>query len=139
MNTSSSTDFSVGPPARASAEIPAAQDEHEFCVKLEPIPTGGSESRRFPRLDFRACVQALVHAPPGDPGAAPTSCQVLTRDISRSGMNLLHKTQVFPGQMIDLTLPNGQQRRLEVVWCRRLGMGCYSVGCRFVKTDGPGD
>ena len=136
MNASEgAADFSVGPPATAAAEVPAVQDEHEFCVKLEPVSNGTSESRRFPRLDFRACVQALVHAPPRDPEGKPTSCQVLTRDISRSGMNLLHKSQVFPGQLIDLTLPDGQERRLEVVWCRRLGMGCYSAGCRFVKMD----
>lgn len=136
MNASDgAADFSVGPSATAADGVPAVLDEHEFCVKLEPVSNGTSESRRFPRLDFRACVQALVHAPPGDPEGKPTSCQVLTRDISRSGMNLLHKSQVFPGQLIDLTLPDGQERRLEVVWCRRLGMGCYSAGCRFVKMD----
>jgi hypothetical protein len=136
MNTSNgAADFSLGPSATAADGVPAAQDEHEFCVNLEPATSGTSESRRFPRLDFRACVQALVHAPPGDPEGKPISCQVLTRDISRGGMNLLHKSQVFPGQLIDLTLPDGQERRLEVVWCRRLGMGCYSAGCRFVKMD----
>ena len=49
--------------------------------------------------------------------------------------DLLHKQQLFPGQKIDLVLTDGQERRVEVIWCRRLGVGCYSAGCRFVKAE----
>jgi hypothetical protein len=50
-------------------------------------------------------------------------------------MNILHKTQLFPGQLVDVVLHDGNRRRLEVKWCRRLGVGCYTAGCRFVRTD----
>jgi hypothetical protein len=82
-------------------------------------------------------VNAVVYAPPGESSSSAsgegTPCQVLTRDISRGGLQLLHKQQLFPGQKLDVVLTDGQPRRLEVMWCRRLGVGCYSVGCRFMK------
>lgn len=119
------------------AELTAAESEHEFNVQLVPAPAEAShDERRFPRAPFRACLQAIVFPPPGDTqsgGDSGTSCQFLTRDISRSGLNLLHKQQLFPGQKIDVVLTDGQERQLEVIWCRRLGAGSYSAGCRFVK------
>ena len=118
------------------ADISAVQSEHEFLA--QPVePSATADGRRFPRLNLRACVSAVVYAPPGETSdeaaGEGTRCQVLTRDISRGGMNILHKQQLFPGQKIDVVLNDGQQRRLEVTWCRRLGVGCYSAGCRFVK------
>jgi hypothetical protein len=122
---------------QSAADIGAAQSEHEFNVR--PVAPGESptvDDRRFPRVAYRTCLQAVVFRAPGDVGEGGdqgTPCQILTRDISRGGINLLHKQQLFPGQKIDIVLTDGQQRRLEVIWCRRLGVGCFSAGCRFVK------
>ena len=120
-----------------SADISAVQTEHEFFVT--PNQPATAEGRRFPRLNFRTCIDAVVYLPPGEASSSGpdegSQCQVLTRDISRGGMSILHKQQLFPGQKIDVVLNDGQQRRLEVIWCRRLGVGCYSAGCRFVKTS----
>jgi hypothetical protein len=67
---------------------------------------------------------------------------MLTRDLSRGGMNLLYTCQLFPGQRIDITLRDGTIRAVEVVWCRRIANRCYSLGCHFIKTgespDEPG-
>jgi len=117
------------------ADISATQTEHEFCAHADqPLSADG---RVFSRHIFRSCISAVVHAPPGDTLTGATGagmpCQMLTRDISRGGLNLLHKQQLYPGQKIDVVLTDGQQRRLEVIWCRRLGVGCYSAGCRFMK------
>jgi hypothetical protein len=118
------------------ADISAVQSEHEFFAQSDD-PSVTADGRRFPRRDLRACINAVVYAPPGETAGEAaddgTRCQILTRDISRGGMNILHKQQLFPGQKIDVVLADGQQRRLEVTWCRRLGVGCYSAGCRFVK------
>jgi hypothetical protein len=118
------------------ADISAVQSEHEFFAKPDD-PSATADGRRFPRRDLRACINAVVYAPPGETASEAaeegTRCQILTRDVSRGGMNILHKQQLFPGQQIDVVLNDGQQRRLEVTWCRRLGVGCYSAGCRFVK------
>ncbi len=119
------------------ADLTAVESEHEFNVQHGPSPAEASaDDRQFPRSPFQTCLQAVVFRPPGemaDGEDSGASCQLLTRDISRSGLSLLHKQQLFPGQKIDVVLTDGQERRLEVIWCRRLGIGCYSAGCRFVK------
>lgn len=120
------------------ADIRAAESEHEFLAPATPISGEWGESRRFPRYACQSCIDVVVHPPANDPAQESQACQVLTRDISRGGMNILHKAQMFPGQLIDLILPNGQERRLEVMWCRRLGAGCYTSGCRFVRMDDAG-
>jgi hypothetical protein len=111
----------------------AAAVEHEFSLANETPADEGHEERRFPRFSFRSCLHATVYPPPGNRGQEPRHCQVLTRDLSRGGMSLLHKEQLFPQQTIDVVLQDGLVRRLEVMWCRRLGTGCYSAGCRFIK------
>ncbi|MEX2172829.1 MAG: PilZ domain-containing protein [Pirellulaceae bacterium] len=110
--------------------------EHEFFAKTGPLPIAWEDGRRFPRFHFRSCIEAVVYPPDNDPSQEPLACQVLTRDISRGGMQILHKAQLFPGQNLDVVLQDGMPRRLEVMWCRRLGSSCYSAGCRFVRTDG---
>jgi hypothetical protein len=62
---------------------------------------------------------------------------LLTRDLSRGGMNLVHTDQLYPGQRIDLVLLDGVLRTVEVCWCRRLANRCYSVGCRFTTAAVP--
>ena len=111
----------------------AAAVEHEFSLPIETPADEGHEERRFPRFSFRSCLHATVYPAPGNPSAEPRHCQVLTRDLSRGGMSLLHKEQLFPQQIIDVVLQDGLVRRLEVMWCRRLGAGCFSAGCRFIK------
>ncbi len=126
------SDTPAGPPA----DISAVESEHEIIANGAPLPTSWDDGRRFPRFHFRACIDALVLPPAGNPAQEPVHCQVLTRDISRGGMNILHKSQLFPGQCLDVVLHDGQRRRLEIMWCRRLGAGCYTAGCRFVRADG---
>jgi len=114
-------------------EEPAA----EFFAKTGPLPASFDEIRRHPRFYFRACAEAVIH-PLGKRGdaAAPVPCFVLTRDLSRSGMSLLHNAQLFPGQRIDVTLNGEAPRAVEVVWCQRLANKRYVAGCRFLKAPG---
>jgi hypothetical protein len=113
----------------------AVQTEHEFQATTQPLKNAWEDGRRFPRFHLRVCIEATVHPPTNEPEQQVQHCQMLTRDISRGGMNILHKTQLFPGQLVDVVLHDGNRRRLEVKWCRRLGVGCYTAGCRFVRTD----
>ena len=120
------------------ANLSAAESEHEFNVKLERSPAAAEsvDDRRFPRQAYQARIRAVVYQPPGeaaDAAGAGKPCQMLTRDISRGGMSVLHNEQLYPGQQIDAVLADGNERRLEVIWCRRLAADCYSAGCRFVK------
>ena len=118
------------PPGDAFAEIEA---ELEFFNKSGPLPTAFDEDRRFPRFYYRARVQAAIF-PPGGGKQPPVTCSLLTRDLSRGGMNLVHSEQVYPGQRIDLVLTDGSPRSVEVMWCRRVAHRCYSIGCRFIKS-----
>ena len=103
----------------------------DFFGKTGMLPVIANDSRRFPRFYFRTCAEATIY-PVGNVGE-PEHCFVLTRDISRNGVGLLHAQQLFPGQRLDLILNGEPPRATEVVRCRRLEDGCYEVGCRFAK------
>lgn len=121
------------PPDTLPAAIIAS--DAEFFSKAGPIPSNWDDARRFPRFNYRARVQGTVHPLAGSKDQEPTECILLTRDVSRGGMNLLHTDQLFPQQRIDVMLKDGSLRPVEVVWCRRLAHRCYSLGCRFIKAD----
>ncbi len=63
-----------------------------------------------------------------------------SRDISPTGMGLLHCASVELGEVV-LGIPvksSGQVRiRAEIVWCRPCGVGWYTSGARFLSVDGP--
>ena len=62
-----------------------------------------------------------------------------SRDISATGIGLLHFMRVEPGEIV-LKIPSksfGDVRmRCEVVWCRPCGEGWYVSGARFVEVLG---
>jgi hypothetical protein len=121
----------MNPPPQADA-FATLEADLEFFNKSGPLPTAFDEDRRYPRFYYRARVQAAIY-PPGSPHQPPVECSLLTRDLSRGGMNLIHNEQVFPGQRIELVLTDGSARSVEVMWCRRIAHRCYSIGCRFIK------
>ena len=88
-----------------------------------------ADAREFPRFPSRGRAQALVFSPQG--GEEPQESEVITTDVSRTGLSLLHRKQLYPGQQILLVL-SGANRLVEVCWCCRVWSGLYSAGCRFV-------
>ena len=105
----------------------------EFFNKAGPLPVSFDDVRRFPRFYFRTVAEATIH--PIGKSQQPSQCFLLTRDLSRSGLSLLHNAQLFPGQRLEITL-NGQEPRLvTVVWCKRQSLGNYLIGCKFVSQD----
>ena len=118
-------------PPQADA-FAALEADLEFFNKSGPLPTAFDEDRRYPRFYYRARVLAAIY-PPGGGHQPPVQCSLLTRDLSRGGMNLIHNEQVFPGQHIELVLTDGSPRSVEVLWCRRIAHRCYSIGCRFIR------
>jgi hypothetical protein len=109
----------------------------DFFSKSGPLPPELDEDRRFPRFYFRTCAEALIYPKDGkrDPPAAPVF--VVTCDLSRLGVSLLHTARLFPGQRLDLILNGEPPRPAEVVWCRRWEDERFLVGCRFVKENLP--
>jgi hypothetical protein len=123
----------MNPPPQADG-FAALEADLEFFNKSGPLPTAFDEDRRYPRFYYRARLQAAIY-PPGGANQPPAQCSVLTRDLSRGGMNLIHSEQVFPGQRIEIVLTDGSPRSVEVMWCRRIAHRCYSIGCRFIKSS----
>ena len=120
------------PPPPETAAIAIDADEP---VRTGPLPTSWDEARHFPRFFYRAEISATVYPQPGAASQEPVRCTMLTRDLSRGGLNVLYTDQLFPGQQIDLVLTDGAPRRVEVTWCRRLAERRYSLGCRFIKPN----
>jgi PilZ domain len=106
------------------------ESDVDFLEGVPPdyVPT---ETREHPRYPFRGRAQAVVFPPEDRQTEEPQECEVLTTDVSRSGLSLLHRKQLYPGQQILLVL-NGANRLVEVCWCCRVWSGLYSAGCRFV-------
>ena len=95
----------------------------------EALGAETSEAREDLRLPFRGLARALVFDPLES--QEPEECEVLTADISRTGMSLPHRKVLVQGQQVLLSI-DGVNRLLEVCWCRRVWPDLYSVGCRFV-------
>jgi hypothetical protein len=102
----------------------------DFFSKTGPLPPVFDDSRRFARFYYRTCAEALIHPPVGEQSEA-TKHYVLTRDLSRGGVGIIHSEQLLPGQRIEIFLDGKPARSAVVVWCRRVGEKCYSIGCRF--------
>ncbi|MEX2316456.1 MAG: PilZ domain-containing protein [Pirellulales bacterium] len=57
---------------------------------------------------------------------------VYTKDISRQGIGILTPVQLLPKERVQLRLANGTDYSLEIARCRRVDVGCYECGTRFV-------
>jgi hypothetical protein len=118
------------PPKSDQSSAELAESDVEF---LEAELSG--DARAFPRYPFRGRARAVVFPPEGRTASDPQECEVLTTDVSRGGLSLLYKKQLYPGQQILLVL-NDANRLVEVCWCCRVWAGLYSAGCRFIGLPG---
>jgi hypothetical protein len=109
------------------------ETDRDFFSKSGPLPLHWNDVRQFPRFYLRSRTQAVIFPFKTQPATAPKTCQVITGDVSRGGMNLITEEQAFPSQRIDIRLASGELRTLKVVWCRRVGERRYSVGAQFVS------
>jgi hypothetical protein len=101
---------------------------------LEAVGTlsAPNEARAHPRFPFRGRAKAVAFAPENRPEMEPKECEVLTTDLSRGGLSLLCRKQLYPGQQLLLVL-NETNRLVDVCWCCRVWPGLYAAGCRFVS------
>ena len=113
-----------------SATQPLIESDHEFFSKSGPVPVTMDDIRQFPRYFFRFCFTAKVQ--PGRFNAEGGQHLLLTRDVSRGGLSVVHSEQLFPGQRLVVAL-NDAPRTVEVQWCRKAAPNRYLAGCRFVK------
>jgi len=112
-----------------------AESDLEQATGLSPV--GSADNRRFPRYYFRALAVATIYPPAGREDEPVQTCYVLTRDLSRGGVSLLHPTPLFQSQRVDLTLSDGRTFKLSIRWIRQLERTSYLMGCRFVDVPSP--
>jgi hypothetical protein len=108
-----------------STEIESAVDR----LLDEARDTKGGERRAEPRHPFFCPVFVM---PDGD---RSRRFSAFAREISRSGVGLLHNMKLLPGPAtLVIVSPKGARRQFsaEIVWCRPSGEGWFISGCRFV-------
>jgi hypothetical protein len=120
------------------SQAPASQfveSDDEFFELTGPLPTAWDDHRRFPRFYYRSCAEAIIHPLRSNKNATRCQCFLLTRDLSRGGLSIIHTEQLFPGQKLEVILNAESPRVVEVVWCRRWSHNRYAIGCRFLGSS----
>ena len=89
-----------------------------------------SDRRRTPRVGLRAKVE-MVTSP-----EHPATAQVWIRNISLSGVGLLHNRKVAVGDTIVLRFPTAERKLLsvpcEVIHCQSIPNQFFRIGARFL-------
>jgi hypothetical protein len=80
-------------------------------------------------LEFVETPSALRGSISRKPGTL--SC-VLIKDISRSGIGILHHEQIFPAEHLSIVF-QGRLIHALAVRCRRLGERCYDTGAQIIS------
>jgi hypothetical protein len=95
------------------------------------MPPVAHDLRRFPRFYYPASAlmssEQTLPALPRDIGRAV----VVTKDLSRTGIALLHTDQFYPGEVLRLWLPCGE-KELLIVRCTQKADACFEVAGFFV-------
>lgn len=103
----------------------------DFFDRSGAMPSFPGDDRRFPRFYIRGrAAMAVVDPLPGKPRDSAWH-GVYTKEISREGLSLLHSEQLFPRERLEVVLPDGQSRLVEVTRCRRVQQACYDVEVSF--------
>ncbi len=116
-----------------TAAVLSQRDRQSIAsLLMDIVHNQGVERRVEPRHPFVQSVSLTVD------GMSNDSLVVFTREISASGIGLLHNAKLDTGT-IELTFdsPTGNTCRIatEIIWCRALTEGWYISGGRFVVDD----
>ena len=119
--------------SKASVQLPKSWTD--FLQKSGPVGTQFPEQRQHPRFFFRSVAAIVVESTlPAFPRSGESE-RVFTKDISRAAVSFLHGEQLFPGERVQLTLANGQERETTVLRCRRVEAKCWEVAATFVSAE----
>jgi hypothetical protein len=103
---------------------------------LDAQGCGAVDLERRGILRSRYRVGAKVSFVAAGLGKTVTS-EVMTRNLSRSGLSFLHATLIYPGQRVSvrLPLPDRSVRQImgKVVRVRPAGKGMYEIGVEFTE------
>jgi hypothetical protein len=103
--------------------------------KPESAAPQGDDHREFHRYTFRGRANAVIF--PKDKSGVAEEWEVVTTDVSRGGVSIMHRKHLANGQQVMLVL-NDAKRFVEVCWCCQVWQGLYAAGCRFLDEPAPG-
>ena len=122
-----------------TTEVPTVADAIEHTLEWldkQGCKTPERERRNTGRSRFRVMAR-ILYMPPG--GERLKAFEVPTRNLSRTGLSFIHKTLIYPRQMVDVQLPLPQRgiRHLKgrVSRVRAAGMGLYEIGVEFTELE----
>ncbi len=118
-----------------NCEIEFPDDLQERRQSASQFVNDDEHLRRFPR---KAChANAAFRARKTLPAVRREAnwSRILLQNISRCGTGFLHSEQLFPEEEALIVFPNGSQRIVKVMRCRRLGPKCFEVGCQFTSSS----
>lgn len=116
--------------AQLPCEIRLPAGWSDFFEVRGVVPPVQDDMRRFVRHQFRGkAVLELTQTLPAIEREPSRYC-VYTRDLSRQGVGFVHASQLYPGEQIQLWLPQ-RKMAVDVVRCNRVAASCYVVGGVF--------
>jgi hypothetical protein len=98
--------------------------------------TPDAERRTNNRNRYR--VSARIHYSPAG-SSKDQFFDVMTRNLSRTGLSFIHKTLIYPRQIVtvELPLPDHSVRNIKarVIRIRPAGQGLYEIGVEFTELE----
>jgi hypothetical protein len=125
-----------GPSARM---IPTVADAIENTLEWLDRQGCGSteEERRQTRRSRYRVVARITYTPAG--AERCNTFEVPTRNLSRTGLSFVHKTFIYPRQIVavQLPLPDHSVRHLKAraVRVRPAGVGLYEIAVEFTELE----
>jgi hypothetical protein len=118
--------------ASLPCEVSVPEDWTDYFSRTGPVPSGHGEQRRHPRFYFRT---QIGFNDSGAPYERPVqfSRAVIVKDLSRSGLAFLHSAALESGRRVQVLLPDGTIRGLEVLRSVQVNPTCWSVGAEFLQ------
>ena len=94
------------------------------------------ERRTVHRSRYRVSAK-ITYTPAGS--SRSQAFEVVTRNLSRTGLSFLHKTLIYPRQLVEVSLPlpdrSVRHIRAMVVRVRPAGRGMYEIGAEFTEME----
>ena len=119
--------------------VPTVADAIEHALEWldrQGCAASDQERRNTRRSRYRVNAR-ITYTPPGSNGLM--SFEVPTRNLSRAGLSFLHRTLIYPRQMVEVQLPlpdhSIRHVRARVVRVRSAGIGMYEIGVEFTELE----
>ena len=132
------TTATLSGPATTSQGNATVADAIEQTLEWLDQQSGESvhERRNMRRRRYRVAARIAYH-PAGE--ERPRTFEISTRNLSRTGLSFIHRTLIYPRQMVDVALPlpdhSVRHMRGKVIRVRPAGVGLYEIAVEFTDME----